>query len=83
MPKRTTSRPKQETGMASAILPSSNQLINAENSTAEFSHKSRAQIEAMIFKNVPPTDKFDQAARNSFMDCVMSLLKNGGRFIRL
>lgn len=81
MPKRAT-KYKQDIKMVSGIQPNPDRVINAENFTAEVS-KTRIEIEAIIFRGVPPSDKFDRAARNSFMDCVMALMENGGRFIRL
>ncbi len=44
---------------------------------------ARARVEELIFKGVKPADKYDQAARNSFMDSVMELMKDGGQFVKL
>lgn len=44
---------------------------------------ARARVEELIFKGTKPADKYDQAARNSFMNLVMKLMKDGGQLVKL
>ncbi|NNM68363.1 MAG: hypothetical protein HKM00_00040 [Gallionella sp.] len=44
---------------------------------------ARAKVEELIFEGTKPSDKYDQAARNSFMNLVMKLMKDGGQLVKL
>ncbi len=45
--------------------------------------EARARAEELIFKGTKPGDKYDLAARKSFMDLVMELMKDGGQLVKL
>jgi hypothetical protein len=44
---------------------------------------ARSKVEELLFNGKKPADKFERAARSSFMDCVMELMKDGGKFVSL
>ena len=47
------------------------------------SKAARAKSEVLIFNGARPADMFERAARKSFMDCVMELMKDGGQLVKL
>lgn len=45
--------------------------------------EARSKVEELLFNGKKPADKFERAARSSFMDCVTGLMKDGGKFVSL
>jgi hypothetical protein len=45
--------------------------------------EARGLVEELLFHDNKPADKYEQAARSSFMNCVMHLMKDDGKFVSL
>lgn len=45
--------------------------------------QARAQIESLLYKGVRPSNKFEAAARQSFVDSVMAIMGNDCRLVKV